>query len=382
MKKKILYVEENEYISETFIKHEKLKILNIYNIESISIIDIKFNLISIIKNILNYRQRKIIFICIKLLFSSLNHFDSLKSNSKIVFLFLSLDFKELKYKFSDVIHIRSHFIAKRSYFAMFLAELLNIDFSAVAHADDIFYWHKSKELILKKSVCVHCISNYNIGYINAKTSFKFSDKLKLIYNSFNSEIFVFDSTEKKQDDKIEFLFIGRIIKKKGLLEFLKLFMKMDIPNSYLSIVGEGPFKVKLEEFVNKNQLNDRVIFKGVLNNSDSIGLLVRSDFLVITSLNANYKSYSMDGIPTVIFESLSNGVPVITTQVSGIPEFLYDNVNGIIINDINTETSEDLKYKILKFNTSKEKIIGLFNMKYQGRRGDFSFLNELEKLCL
>ena len=381
MKKKILYIEENEYVSETFIKHEKFKIVDKYNVESMSIIDIKFNLISIIKNIVDFRQRKIIVLCIKLLFSSLNHFASLKSNSKIVFLFLSLDFKELKYRYSDVIHIRSHFIAKRSYFALFLAELLNITFSSVAHADDIFYWHKSKELIFKKSAYVHCISNYNIGFINAKTRFKFSDKLKLIYNSFNSEIPVFNSTEIKQDNKVQFLFIGRIIEKKGLLEFLKLFMKMDIPNSYFTIIGDGPFKIKLEEFVNQNQLDDRVVFKGVLNNSDSIKLLVGSDFLVITSLNANPNSYSMDGIPTVVFESLSNGVPVITTQVSGIPEFLYDNKNGIIINNIITETSEDLKNKIIKFDTSKEKIIELFNLKYQGRMGGTSFLNELDKLC-
>lgn len=380
MKKKILYIEENEYISETFIKHEKLKILDKYNVESITIIDIKLNLISIVKNFLNFKQRKIIALCFKLLISSLNHFASLKSNLKIVFLFLSLDFKDLKNRYSDVVHIRSHFIAKRSYFALFLSELLSISFSSVAHADDIFYWHKSKELIFKKSAFVHCISNYNIGFINAKTRFRFSNKLKLIYNSFNSEIPHFNPVEKKQDNKTNFLFIGRIIEKKGLLEFLKLFMKMDIPNSYFSIIGDGPFKVKLEEFVNQNQLDDRVVFNGVLNNSDSIKLLVASDFLVITSLNANTKSYSMDGIPTVIFESLSNGVPVITTQVSGIPEFLYDNKNGIIINDITTETSEDLRNKILKFDTSKEKIIDLFNLKYKGRMGGISFLNELTKL--
>jgi len=382
MKNKILYIEENKYISETFIKHEKSLLYNRYNLKEISLIDIKLNLFRVLLNLLNQKYFKVKILCFKLFISSLNDFNSFKSNTKIIFLFLSLDLNKIKSDFSDISHIRAHFIAKRAYFALFLAELLNISFSSVAHADDIFSWHKSKELIIKRSAFIHCISNYNIGFINAKTNFKFSEKLKLIYNSFNLINSNINLKIKTSHTKLEFLFIGRIIEKKGLLEFTKLFAKMNITNSIFTIIGSGPFESKIREFVDNNDLSDKVTFKGNVNNSDSIKLLMNSDFLVITSLNANNAFHHMDGIPTVIFEALSNGIPVITTQVSGIPEFLYDNVNGLIIDDINNESAEDLKNKIKNFDNSPEIIAKLFKTKYKNRAGGLKFLDELQNLGL
>jgi glycosyltransferase involved in cell wall biosynthesis len=98
--------------------------------------------------------------------------------------------------------------------------------------------------------------------------------------------------------------------------------------SLLSLLrtGKGPMDGWL---AHKLDLNARVSFPGFVS-YDAVSDLFRAADIFIMPSVVHY-SGDRDGIPTVIMESLMHRVPVIATNVSGIPELIEDGVTGLLI---------------------------------------------------
>ena len=74
-----------------------------------------------------------------------------------------------------------------------------------------------------------------------------------------------------------------------------------------------------------------ISIKGSLNTPREVeNAFKNADLLVAPCKIA--KNGDRDGVPTVLFESMGYGVPVLTTSVSAIPEFIKDGKNGFIVN--------------------------------------------------
>jgi glycosyltransferase involved in cell wall biosynthesis len=117
----------------------------------------------------------------------------------------------------------------------------------------------------------------------------------------------------KQDRgrKLIFLFVGRLIDLKQPLFFLQavrgvrhLFAAYD---ARVKIVGQGPCKSVIAEFIESNQLQDIVELTGYSQDLDSI--YSESEFLVSTS--------RFEGLPLTFFEAKQHGLRIITTPSSG-----------------------------------------------------------------
>lgn len=146
---------------------------------------------------------------------------------------------------------------------------------------------------------------------------------------------VFD--EKKDNQKLTFLFLGAMIKRKGVIDLLTAVqeIKKDGINTFrLLIAGSGEEEENLKEFVAENDLGDCVEFLGWINNTQKTGLLQKSDVLVLPSYN--------EGLPIAILEAMSYGLPVISTDVGSIKEAVMTGKNGCLFKpgDVEAMTSE------------------------------------------
>jgi glycosyltransferase involved in cell wall biosynthesis len=113
------------------------------------------------------------------------------------------------------------------------------------------------------------------------------------------------------------LFLGNLIPIKNASNLIKA-MK-NIPNNYkLEICGEGREKRKLENFVNRNFLDERIIFSRPIFNKDLIYKFENNDILVIPSFS---ESFSRLGL-----ESLINGLPLVLTQNSPLINFFSEDI--------------------------------------------------------
>lgn len=132
----------------------------------------------------------------------------------------------------------------------------------------------------------------------------------------------------KDNDKV-LLFTGRLTKEKGIIELLQALQKCNLDNVKLLVVGsfffdtnvESKFEKELKKF--KEKMNDKIIFTGFINYEEIYKIYKISDIAILPSI-------WNDPAPLTVVESLTCGIPIITTDSGGIPEYAIQN-SAIII---------------------------------------------------
>lgn len=148
-----------------------------------------------------------------------------------------------------------------------------------------------------------------------------SAQVQTIYNGVNFEQF---SLRKVPPPAKSLIFIGNLIRTKGIHELLTAIRQLDDPDVRLHVVGGGPELVALQKKTRQEGTEGQVYFHGVLPHREVAALLHQSQLLVLPSYT--------EGVPNVIMEALACGIPVVATAVGGIPEIVTSD-NGILLED-------------------------------------------------
>ena len=93
------------------------------------------------------------------------------------------------------------------------------------------------------------------------------------------------------------------------------------PNAQLILVGDGPERHKIERLIDKLDLRPNILVTGY--RSDVAEMMNCADALVLCSETEN--------APLTILEGMSRGLPIIATNVGGIPELVQDGENGLLV---------------------------------------------------
>ena len=116
---------------------------------------------------------------------------------------------------------------------------------------------------------------------------------------------------------------GRLTPTKGLLYLIEAFSKVkeQKPSAHLVLLGDGQCRAELEQQVSKVSCRNSIHFLGYRNNIEQ--LLRGMDVFVLSSV--------AEGMPRVILEAMSAGIPCIATEVGGIPEIIVGNDVGLLV---------------------------------------------------
>ncbi|WP_314924937.1 glycosyltransferase [Aeromonas piscicola] len=122
------------------------------------------------------------------------------------------------------------------------------------------------------------------------------------------------------------LFVGRLVEKKGCQYLLSAFLEIQdkYRNVKLVVVGSGPQEEMLKSFAIKH--NIRVEFLGAIGREEIQQELSMSRVLCLPSITA--ENGDAEGLPIVVLEAQSCGVPVITSARGGATEGIVDGVTG------------------------------------------------------
>jgi len=121
------------------------------------------------------------------------------------------------------------------------------------------------------------------------------------------------------------LYAGRLDYKKGVPTLLEALKKLrdDAQHLVLTIVGEGPDRSAFEEQVVRLGLQEAVTFRGHIKEYRRLWEIYRAhDLLILPSLT--------EGAPKVLIEAYAQGLPVVATNVGGIPG-IVSKENGILV---------------------------------------------------
>jgi glycosyltransferase involved in cell wall biosynthesis len=108
---------------------------------------------------------------------------------------------------------------------------------------------------------------------------------------------------------------------KGHEHLLHAFSRLEDDQAELWLVGAGALMPQAQVLARELRVEDRVTFWG--RRDDVPSLLARSDIFVLPSLS--------DSCPHALLEAMAAGVPVVATNVGGVPEIVQDGVTGLLV---------------------------------------------------
>ncbi len=185
-----------------------------------------------------------------------------------------------------------------------------------------FYESYTKKSIGKPNVVVSP-SQYLKNVYSDRGFFKGSD-IQVLPNPFPKRHAL--KRESSRTGPFNMLFIGQLEKHKGIELLLDAVQQLDVPFQ-LHIAGDGSLATHVADYASRDR---RMHFHGFISFEHISKLVSRADVVVVPSL-------CYENSPTVIYESFQVGVPVIASNIGGIPELIKEGENGWLVEPGNQE---------------------------------------------
>jgi len=240
-------------------------------------------------------------------------------------------------------HIHAHWATFPTLTAVIINKLTIIPFSFTAHANDIFTDLQNIKTYSNNAKKVITISNYNKKYMIDRFGIN-KDKIEVIHCGVN--LYKFKPIKSNKCNKLNILSIARLTEKKGikyLIEACKILEGKRI-NFECVILGEGPRKKNLQKLINIYKLNKNVKLIGHATQEEILKEFKKCNIFILPCIEA--RNGDRDGIPVSLMEAMALGVPAISTHISGIPELIKNEFNGILIPPKNSKTLSEAIIKL------------------------------------
>lgn len=160
----------------------------------------------------------------------------------------------------------------------------------------------------------------------------------------------FNVLEYPSDETIEFVFISRIMKEKGIDQYIEAakFIRNKYPNTKFHICGfcEEAYEDKLKDL----QKQEIVVYHGMQR--DIRKILSKTHCTI-------HPTYYPEGMSNVLLESSACGRPIITTNRSGCREIVDNGLNGYIVEQKNSNDLIEKIEKFLELSNEQRKLMGL-----------------------
>lgn len=162
------------------------------------------------------------------------------------------------------------------------------------------------------------------------------EKIPIIFNGIDIENCM-PKSEYRFINNIQIVHVGRFSEPKNHLEILTAILKLhnSIPNIRLSLIGDGELRQTIQNFISSNKMEEYVSLIGVVDNVFSY--LYNSDIFILPS--------KYEGMPMTLIEAMGSGLPIVASNVGGIPDMIIDRFSGLICEP----ESDDIYNKILEY---------------------------------
>lgn len=149
------------------------------------------------------------------------------------------------------------------------------------------------------------------------------EEVEVVWNGVDEK--VFSPPVQENVDPKYILFTGRLWARKGLFDLIESaqILKSSIPNIKLIVCGNGPLLPKLKEQVHRKCLDDNIEFLGRVSREELLRVYQNATMQIVPSI--------YEGLPTVILEGMSCGLPIIATDIGGSRDIIKDGQSGLLV---------------------------------------------------
>ncbi len=228
-------------------------------------------------------------------------------------------------------HLHNHIAKASCTVAMLASELSGIPYSFTIHGPDIFFephhWRIDEKAARARFVA--CISDFCRSQLMCFAGQEHWDRFHIIHCGVDPARY-----RPAPHDGQELLFVGRLAAVKGVPVLLEAVaaLKPRFPALRLTLIGDGPDRPALEAQARALGLGETVQLLGYRSQSEVAEALAETDIFTLPSF--------AEGVPVVLMEALASHVPVVTTQIAGVPELVQDGASGRLVPPGDTQALE------------------------------------------
>lgn len=266
--------------------------------------------------------------------------------------------KLVREKKPDILH--AHWILPNGFIAGHVSRVTGIPLLIQTHGSDVFIAEKNA---LFRSMARYAASQAHyiispspehtirLGAIGIDTR-----KIGLVPNTVEADFsdgITSDDTDRLRAslgiprDHVVVLAMGRMVYVKGFDYLLEAFQRVagKHQNVTLVLAGDGVLYKDLKEMSEKLGIQDRVVMPGAVMRPDVPVYFKMACIFVVPSVR--HKSGAVDGLPVVVPEAMASGLPVIASDLSGIPVLIKDGYNGRLVRERDVDGITDALKNLL-----------------------------------
>jgi len=227
-------------------------------------------------------------------------------------------------------HVHSHFLYEPSEIGRYAAALAGVPHTIEAHAKDIYLADPAlvRELIDGADALLTC-TRFAADHIRQLPGVD-AAKVRVAYHGVDTRTFA-PAGARREAGPARLISVGRLVPKKGYEDILDALGRLRASgvDFVYHVYGDGRLRGSLEERARELGLADRVHLHGSVTSDVVARALEASDVFVCGSRPT--EDGDRDGIPNSLAEAMACGLPVLATEVSGIPEIVEDRRSGRVV---------------------------------------------------
>lgn len=220
-------------------------------------------------------------------------------------------------------HLHIHFATAAANVGLYLKAVRGVSLSLTLHGPDEFddvpgQWLRQK---IEAADFIFCIGHHAKSQVMRLSSPRHWDKIDIARLGVEHTAF----SPRLPGTPINILCVGRLVPAKGQ-RMLILAARRLIRSGFdlkLTLVGSGPDEAALKALVDSCGLGQQVSFTGALNRGQVAALYRTTDLFVLPSF--------AEGIPVVLMEAMAHGLPCVSTRITGIPELIQRDAEGLLV---------------------------------------------------
>lgn len=230
---------------------------------------------------------------------------------------------------SGVTRLHAHFLHTPASVTRYAAKLLGLPWSGSAHAKDVWTtpeWEKREKL-------ADCDWLVTCTQTNREHLARLAPpgKVELVYHGLDLSRFPKNTRQRRGQDVV-ILSVCRLVEKKGVDVLLEALARLPAGLRWQFVhAGGGPLKERLKRKAAALGIGERIKWRGPLPQPELLELYRTADIFALASRVA--RDGDRDGLPNVLMEAQSQGLPCVATRVSAIGELLRDGIDGLLVGE-------------------------------------------------
>jgi colanic acid/amylovoran biosynthesis glycosyltransferase len=229
-------------------------------------------------------------------------------------------------------HLHVHLASQAASVGLFVHRTFRCGYSLTVHGPDEFYETRGFYLAHKIAAAdfIVCISSYARSQLMYLSPYEYWKKFHVCRLGIDPLLFSplprpAPGQSERDDGAFEILCVGRLTPAKGqhlLLDAISQLVAQG-HNVRLRLAGNGPDEPSLRAHGARLNLSDRVIFEGAVNQDRIRSVYAQADLFCLPSF--------AEGLPVVLMEAMSMGIPCVSTGITGIRELIHSGIEGLLV---------------------------------------------------